>query len=217
MRLLLCGDDADGRVEDSSLTSTTIRRLPPTSRSSPTPTPSRRSKRHCRRRRSPTARPRTSSGRHASRSCPSTTSTSRPTSAKVKNGKSLSPVLLVRGELRHDIALQIADGYHRVCASYHLAENTDIPYRMAVVDREPLIRAQLSKPAHPSRGLKPRPARSGSRSRWRTMPRDHGPPSAARDRRSGPRRCRARSRDGRARECRTPPLLARWPALRLRR
>ena len=55
--------------------------------------------------------------------------------AKAKNGKSLSPVLLVRGELRRDIALQIADGYHRVCASYHLAENTDIPYRMAVLDR----------------------------------------------------------------------------------
>jgi hypothetical protein len=55
--------------------------------------------------------------------------------AKVKAGKALSPVLLVRGELRHDIALQIADGYHRVCASYHLAEDTDIPYRMAVLDR----------------------------------------------------------------------------------
>jgi hypothetical protein len=55
--------------------------------------------------------------------------------AKVKEGKALSPVLLVRGELRHDIALQIADGYHRVCASYHLAEDTDIPYRMAVLDR----------------------------------------------------------------------------------
>src|SRR5882724_5735483 len=41
--------------------------------------------------------------------------------AKAKAGKSLSPVLLLRGELRHDVALQIADGYHRVCASYHLA------------------------------------------------------------------------------------------------
>ena len=54
---------------------------------------------------------------------------------KVKDGKSLSPILLVRGDLRHDIALQIADGYHRVCASYHLAEDTDIPYRMAMVER----------------------------------------------------------------------------------
>ena len=55
--------------------------------------------------------------------------------AKVKAGKALSPVLLVRGELRFGVALQIADGYHRVCASYHLDENTDIPFRMAVLDR----------------------------------------------------------------------------------
>jgi len=55
--------------------------------------------------------------------------------AKVRAGKALSPVLLVRGEVREDIALQIADGYHRVCASYHLDENTDIPYQMAVLDQ----------------------------------------------------------------------------------
>ena len=55
--------------------------------------------------------------------------------AKINADKPLSPVLLVRGELRHDIALQIADGYHRICASYHLADDTDIPYRMAVLDR----------------------------------------------------------------------------------
>ncbi len=55
--------------------------------------------------------------------------------AKVKSGKALSPVLLVRGELERGVAMQIADGYHRVCASYHLDENTDIPYRMAVLDR----------------------------------------------------------------------------------
>jgi hypothetical protein len=55
--------------------------------------------------------------------------------AKVNSGKALSPVLLVRGELRHDLALQIADGYHRICASYHLGDDTDIPYRMAVLDR----------------------------------------------------------------------------------
>jgi hypothetical protein len=47
---------------------------------------------------------------------------------KVAEGKKLSPVLLVRGE-----PLQIADGYHRVCASYHLNENADIPCR--IVDR----------------------------------------------------------------------------------
>jgi hypothetical protein len=50
--------------------------------------------------------------------------------AKIKKGKQLSPILLVRGELANDVALQIADGYHRVCASYHTDENTDIPVKI---------------------------------------------------------------------------------------
>jgi hypothetical protein len=52
---------------------------------------------------------------------------------KVKAGKPLSPVLLVRGDLRTDSRLQIADGYHRVCASYHVDENTDIPCRLGAL------------------------------------------------------------------------------------
>jgi hypothetical protein len=55
--------------------------------------------------------------------------------AKVREGRALSPVLLVRGNLLTGQPLQIADGYHRVCASYHTDENTDIPCRIAVVDR----------------------------------------------------------------------------------
>ncbi len=51
--------------------------------------------------------------------------------AKIKNGKPLSPVLVVRGDLARGIASQIADGYHRVCASYHIDEDSDIPYCMA--------------------------------------------------------------------------------------
>jgi hypothetical protein len=51
---------------------------------------------------------------------------------KVRKGRELSPVLLVRGDLATGRALQIADGYHRVCASYHVDENTDIPCRLAV-------------------------------------------------------------------------------------
>ena len=50
---------------------------------------------------------------------------------KIKAGKALSPILLVRGDLGSGIALQVADGYHRVCASYHTDENTDIPCRVA--------------------------------------------------------------------------------------
>jgi hypothetical protein len=45
--------------------------------------------------------------------------------AKVKNGKKLSPVLLVYGR-----PLWVADGYHRVCASYHLDEKTLVPCLM---------------------------------------------------------------------------------------
>ena len=50
--------------------------------------------------------------------------------AKVKAGTALSPVLLVRGDIARGFPLQIADGYHRVCASYHLDEDTDIPCRI---------------------------------------------------------------------------------------
>ena len=50
--------------------------------------------------------------------------------AKIKKGKQLSPILVVRGDLTNDVALQIADGYHRVCASYHTDENTDIPVKI---------------------------------------------------------------------------------------
>jgi hypothetical protein len=49
---------------------------------------------------------------------------------KVKDGRKLSPVLLVRGELASEVPLTIADGYHRICASYHLDEDADIPCRI---------------------------------------------------------------------------------------
>ena len=48
---------------------------------------------------------------------------------KVRKGKKLSPVLLVRGGLGQR-ALTVADGYHRICASYHLDEDATIPCRM---------------------------------------------------------------------------------------
>src|ERR1051326_7349602 len=40
---------------------------------------------------------------------------------KVKNGKKLSPILLVR-----DGKLIIADGYHRVCSIYYLSEDLEV-------------------------------------------------------------------------------------------
>ena len=44
---------------------------------------------------------------------------------KVSSGRALSPILLLRGDEDHPLI--IADGYHRVCASYWIDENTDIP------------------------------------------------------------------------------------------
>jgi hypothetical protein len=49
---------------------------------------------------------------------------------KVKRGTKLSPILLVRGRLTKSRDLVIADGYHRVCASYWLSENSPIPCRI---------------------------------------------------------------------------------------
>ncbi len=45
--------------------------------------------------------------------------------AKVRAGTALSPILLVRGTGTRPLI--VADGYHRVCASYWVNENTDIP------------------------------------------------------------------------------------------
>ncbi len=44
---------------------------------------------------------------------------------KVAAGVSLSPILLLRGHNHHPLV--VADGYHRVCASYWIDENTPIP------------------------------------------------------------------------------------------
>lgn len=44
---------------------------------------------------------------------------------KVKKGKQLSPILLVK-----DSRLIIADGYHRLCAIYYLSEDLDVPCRI---------------------------------------------------------------------------------------
>jgi hypothetical protein len=45
--------------------------------------------------------------------------------AKVKEGEKLSPVLLIQGE-----PLWVADGYHRICTSYHLDEKVLVPCRI---------------------------------------------------------------------------------------
>ena len=50
---------------------------------------------------------------------------------KIADGKALSPVLLVRGDALHNIPLIVADGYHRICASWYHDENAIIPCRIA--------------------------------------------------------------------------------------
>lgn len=45
---------------------------------------------------------------------------------KFKKKKKLSPVLLVRGNEK----LIIADGYHRMCASYYLTEDLEVACRL---------------------------------------------------------------------------------------
>ena len=47
---------------------------------------------------------------------------------KVAGGERLSPILLVRGRAAQPLI--VADGYHRICASYHLDEDIEISCRM---------------------------------------------------------------------------------------
>jgi len=49
---------------------------------------------------------------------------------KVAQGRLLSPVLCVRGMVSQHVPLIVADGYHRICASYLLDEDADIPCRI---------------------------------------------------------------------------------------
>lgn len=66
----------------------------------------------------------------ALRLLPETNAHVRSDLAKISDGKRLSPILLVRGDAQGGSVLQIADGYHRVCASYLTDENTVIPCRL---------------------------------------------------------------------------------------
>ncbi len=45
---------------------------------------------------------------------------------KFKKGNKLSPLLLIR----YNSKLVIADGYHRICASYYLNEDLEVPCRL---------------------------------------------------------------------------------------
>jgi hypothetical protein len=54
---------------------------------------------------------------------------------KIKKGNALSPVLLVRGNAVIGAPLVIADGYHRVCASWYKGENIPVACRIVTLRR----------------------------------------------------------------------------------
>jgi hypothetical protein len=49
---------------------------------------------------------------------------------RIRKGKKLSPVLLVRGDARRGVTLTIADGHHRICASWYWDENGPVACRI---------------------------------------------------------------------------------------
>ena len=51
---------------------------------------------------------------------------------EIREGKKLSPVLLVRGNGHNGTTLTIADGYHRICATWHWDEKC--PVHCCLVD-----------------------------------------------------------------------------------
>jgi hypothetical protein len=50
---------------------------------------------------------------------------------KLRKGKPLSPILLVRGDMTKGTPLTVADGYHRICAIYYHDESAPLPCRIA--------------------------------------------------------------------------------------
>jgi hypothetical protein len=54
---------------------------------------------------------------------------------KIDKGKKLSPVLLVRGQARIGIPLIIADGHHRICASWYWDEEQPVACCIATVPK----------------------------------------------------------------------------------
>jgi hypothetical protein len=46
---------------------------------------------------------------------------------RIRKGKALAPVLLVRGDAASAVPLTIADGYHRICAICYFDESEPVP------------------------------------------------------------------------------------------
>lgn len=50
--------------------------------------------------------------------------------ARIRKGKDLAPVLLVRGDMTQGVPLIVADGYHRICAICYYDESAPIACRL---------------------------------------------------------------------------------------
>jgi hypothetical protein len=66
---------------------------------------------------------------------------------KIGKGKKLSPVLLVRGHARVGVPLIIADGHHRICASWYWQEDEPVACCIATVPNRPGNRPSRSRSA----------------------------------------------------------------------
>ncbi len=77
--------------------------------------------------------------------------------AKILTGASLSPILLVQGDLSTGVPMQVADGYHRVCACYHTDENIPIPTKLA-----PMRDGKPKAVPAPGKKVAKKPAKSGT-------------------------------------------------------
>jgi hypothetical protein len=53
--------------------------------------------------------------------------------SRIRRGKELAPVLLIRGDMARNVPLVIADGYHRICAICFYDEDAPIACRLVSV------------------------------------------------------------------------------------
>jgi hypothetical protein len=50
--------------------------------------------------------------------------------SRIRKGKELAPVLLIRGDMAKNVPLVVADGYHRICAICYYDEDAPIACRV---------------------------------------------------------------------------------------
>jgi hypothetical protein len=50
--------------------------------------------------------------------------------SRIRKGKELAPVLLIRGDMSKNVPLVVADGYHRICAICYYDEDAPIACRL---------------------------------------------------------------------------------------